>query len=135
LPNHFHLLIKTSYESSHNEVSEQFRKFLISYSKSFNKYHSRSGTLFEKHLKRILVDSDEYLIWIILYIHRNPVHHNISKNFRSYIWSSYRSIISEKQTRLARDEVIQIFSSRDSFISFHEKNISDFEFMKDFTLE
>lgn len=135
LPNHFHLLIRVSNHSNHNKVSEQFRKLFISYSKAFNKYSSRRGTLFERHLKRICVTTDEHLVWIVFYIHRNPVHHGYSTNFRTYAWSSYRSILSKKKTDLARDEVIELFSGKREFIMFHEKNISEYNFTEGLLLE
>lgn len=135
LPNHFHLLIKVSEQSNSEQVSEQFRKFLISYSKSFNKRFFRNGGLFKRHLKRVHVSSDEYLIWLIFYIHRNPVHHNYTKNFRTYPWSSYRSLISNKDTNLARDETMELFSGTREFISFHERNITEIKVIKEFLLE
>jgi len=135
LPNHFHLLIEVSKYSNSEEVSEQFRKFLISYSKAFNKYSSRSGTLFERHLKRIQISTDEYLIWLIFYIHRNPVHHGYTDDFNNYRWSSYKSILSNKTTELARDKVVELFSSRKKLIAFHERNISDFNAIQDLLLE
>lgn len=135
LPNHFHLLIKVLDQTSCENVSEQFRKFLISYSKSFNKQYSRRGNLFEKHLKRIPVTTDEHLIWLIFYLHRNPVHHHYSKYFKSYPWSSYRSILSNKNTDLAREKTIELFSGESNFISFHERNMFDFNAIQDLLLE
>ena len=135
LPNHFHLLIKVSEESGCDVVSEQFRKFLISYSKAFNKYFDRRGTLFERHLKRVLVTTDEYLVWLVFYLHRNPLHHQYTNEFRTYPWSSYRSLLSNRNTHLARDETIELFSGKREFILFHEKNISEFNAIKEFLLE
>jgi|SRR6056297_30543 len=135
LPNHFHLLIKVSSKFSSREVSEQFRKFLISYSKAFNKYFARRGTLFERHLKRVHVTSDEYLIWLIFYLHRNPVHHRYSTDFRTYPWSSYQSLLSNKNTDLKRAEILDLFSGKNEFISFHERNISDFNAIRSLLLE
>jgi len=135
LPNHFHLLIKVSKNTNSEKVSEQFRRLLISYSKAFNKYSSRSGTLFERHLKRIRITTDEYLIWLVFYIHRNPVHHGYTDDFNNYRWSSYKSILSHKTTELARDNVVRLFSSRKKFTAFHERNISDFNALQDLLLE
>jgi len=135
LPNHFHLLIKVHEDSTNEMISEQFRKFLISYSKSFNKRFCRRGNLFEKHLKRVPVTNQEHLIWLVFYLHRNPVHHQYEEDFRIYPWSSFISLLSDKNTQLARDEVIALYSGRDNFSSFHERNITDFEKVKDLMLE
>jgi hypothetical protein len=108
---------------------------LISYSKSFNKQYSRRGGLFERHLKRVPVTTEEYLIWLIFYIHRNPVHHHYSNDFRTYPWSSYLSLVSNKNTDLKRDEILELFSGKKRFISFHERNISDFKEIRNLLLE
>ena len=36
-----------------------------------------------------LVDSDAYLIWLLRYIHRNPVRAGMCKNVEAYKWSSH----------------------------------------------
>src|SRR5690348_4426391 len=57
LPNHFHLLIKTlpasgldlkTNENYSIKISKLFSNLFNSYSKSFNSYHHRTGTLFEQ---------------------------------------------------------------------------------------
>lgn len=125
LANHFHFLIKISDTIDHNSVSEQLRKFFISYSKAFNKENHRRGTLFNKHLKRVKINSDEQLLWTIYYIHRNPVHHKITMNYTDYEWSSYHIFLSNQSTKLKRDEVIGLFRNPKQFISFHSKNLAE----------
>lgn len=125
LGNHFHFLIKVHDYSDNKEVSEQFRRFFISYSKSFNKVHKRRGSLFNKHLQRIKIESTEQLLWTIYYIHRNPVHHRISSNYQQYRWSSYQALVTDRDTKLKRNEVIDEFSGVDEFIKFHERNIRE----------
>jgi REP element-mobilizing transposase RayT len=125
LNNHFHFLIKIDENINSQTVSEQLRKFFISYSKSFNKQQNRKGTLFEKHLKRVRIDSEEQLLWTIYYIHRNPVHHGITQNYQRYRWSSYPVILSKKETNLKRKEVLSLFSGKEEFIEFHQRNIRE----------
>lgn len=125
LKNHFHFLIKIDENTNSETVSEQLRKFFISYSKSFNKQQNRKGTLFEKHLKRVRINSEEQLLWTIYYIHRNPIHHGISTNHERFKWSSYPVILSEKKTNLKRKEVLRLFSGKEEFIDFHQRNIRE----------
>lgn len=125
LNNHFHFLIKIDQSSNSETVSEQLRRFFISYSKAFNKQQSRKGTLFEKHLKRVMIDSEEQLLWTIYYIHRNPVHHRVTPNYERFKWSSYPVILSEKETNLKRREVLSLFSGKEKFIEFHQSNIRE----------
>lgn len=121
IPNHFHLLIKTP--SNIDKISNQFRKFFISYSQAINKQQSRSGSLFLKPFRRKIITDDKYLKRVIYYIHNNPVHHRICKSIRDYKWSSYNSILSKSKTNLKRKEVIEIFGNLKNFIEFHENGI------------
>jgi len=53
-------------------VSEQFRRFFVSYSQAINKQEGRTGSLFQKNFKRIPVYSPDHLIYLIYYIMRIP---------------------------------------------------------------
>ena len=109
LGNHFHLLVKLNRTSdiietaikndvldlrlskflklgkSQGEVaglilSNQFRKFFMSYAKAINNQEKRTGSLFEKNFHRILIDNITYLNNLIQYIHYNPIHHYFTDN-------------------------------------------------------
>ncbi|TVR35515.1 MAG: transposase [Balneolaceae bacterium] len=125
LKNHFHFLIQISETVSNEEVSEQLRKFFISYAKAFNREQRRRGTLFNKHLKRVKIENNEQLIWTVYYIHRNPVHHFVTTDYKSYRWSSYQIFLSEKPSKLKRNYVFNLFSGKNNFTDFHEKNIEE----------
>lgn len=123
LDNHFHFLIKIDDSVDKNKASEQLRKFFISYSKSYNKQESRRGSLFNRHLKRVKIETDEQLTWTLYYIHRNPLHHKITADYKNYRWSSYRVLVSKKPTKLKRDLVLDLFSGIEGFVKFHDRNI------------
>lgn len=125
MPNHFHFLIKVNNQAEGQEISSQLRKLFISYSKAFNLQQNRSGTLFNRHLKRVEIESDEQLLWTIYYIHRNPLHHYITNDYRSYKWSSYPALSSEKPTKLDRKKVLELFNGKDNMVAFHDKNIEE----------
>lgn len=90
-------------------VSNQFRTLFMSYSKAINNQMQRRGALFHRPFKRKAVSRHLYIKWLIWYIHRNPLHHGVHEDFRSYPWSSYRSLLSDRITRLARAEVLSWF--------------------------
>jgi len=54
LPNHFHLLGRIMIDNP-DFVSEKFRKFFISYSRSINVQEKRKGNLFQRGFKRIII--------------------------------------------------------------------------------
>lgn len=125
LGNHFHFLIKFHSSTDHNMASDQLRKFFISYAKSFNKQEFRKGSLFNKHLKRVKIETNQQLIWTVYYIHRNPVHHKITTSYKKYRWSSYRILCSDKPTKLNRKKILDLFSGIEGFVEFHNRNIKE----------
>ena len=70
MPNHFHLLL---HEKIGGGVSLFMQKLLTAYSTYFNKKHERSGGLFQGTFMATHVNNDEYLKYLLSYIHLNPV--------------------------------------------------------------
>lgn len=73
-----------------------------SYTKSLNSRNQRTGTLVEGSFKRKRVTNENYFNHLACYIHRNPIHHKISKNYSEYPYSSYNQIVSEEETFLEK---------------------------------
>ena len=140
LPNHFHLLVKVKDFTAlpaeakvlktgtkvlykpETIISEQFRRFFLSYSKSIKKQEGGTGSLFEKNFKRIHVDSDSYFTSLVNYIHRNPQTHGITNNYKAYNYSSFKAFLSDGATRLKRKEVLDWFGGKEEFLCYHETN-------------
>ncbi|MDR2204748.1 MAG: hypothetical protein LBE36_01115 [Flavobacteriaceae bacterium] len=149
LKNHFHLLVyvknidevdlsKLEYTATKNpkkiDIHFQFGHFFNSYAKAINKKYKRTGSLFEKNFERKLVVSKEYFKKLIHYIHNNPVKHGFTKHIQDYPWSSYRSIISHKPTKLNRDFVMELFNNTEAFKLFHQ-NEQDYNDINDLIIE
>jgi putative transposase len=98
----------------------EWRRFFISYSMAFNKQHKRTGNLFQRPFKRVEIDKERYFTQAIIYIHANAVKHKIVKDFTTYPWSSYPSIISDKPTLLNKQELIEWFGGIQQFIQTHK---------------
>ena len=92
LRNHFHLLVRVpeNLQNADVTISEQFRRFFISYTQAINVRFSRRGTLFMKPFKRKKISDDDYLHALLHYLHYNPVYHGVTKDYKSYKWTSYR---------------------------------------------
>jgi len=136
MKNHFHLLV---YLRTENEIlkdslkystvespktldpSKQFGHLFNAYTQAINKRYSRTGVLFEKPFERKLITSERYLNNLIYYIHNNPVHHGFVKTMADYSWSSYGSMVSDKPTKLQREEVLEMFLGRQNFVDYHAK--------------
>ncbi len=101
-----------------------FSHLFNAYSRYLQIRIGRTGNLFERPFKRKLVDNDEYLKRVILYIHQNPVHHGFCTHPLEYSWSNYISCVSKKPTKLKRDEILQLFNGTENFEYQHAQEIN-----------
>ncbi|WP_163400207.1 transposase [Flavobacterium fluviatile] len=118
MTNHFHLIIRLN--SEEKEVTQAFSNLFNSYAKAFNKQVNRTGSLFEKHFKRIKLKDETYLKQLIVYIHLNPKHH-FDLDFKSFKFSSYQTYLSDKETKIERNEIINLFGDLENFIFCHNQ--------------
>jgi len=89
MTNHVHLALQ-----SHTLPLSQFMSLVASrYAKSTNKKLDRSGHLFERRHRAILVQTDNYLKELIRYIHNNPVRAGIARDPVHYAWSSHEAYL------------------------------------------
>jgi len=86
LPNHFHLLVRPI-NNEPELISEQFRKFFISYSMAINKQESRKGKLFQRGFKRKIIEDEKYFYSSVYYINSNVLHHRLEKDLTKYKFS------------------------------------------------
>ena len=84
-PNHFHLMLRQLVE---NGVSEFMRR-LGGYTKYFNEKYHRSGVLFQGPCKAKLVTSNEYLLYLSVYINLNNRIHRVGHGMSNSSWNEY----------------------------------------------
>ena len=117
MPNHFHILVQLTRET---DFSNTLRSLTTSYVKSFNKWHSRVGHLFQGSTKAKLIHEDNQLMHLCRYIHLNPVAAGLVRTPDAWVFSDYRFWTSETSdqghpsTRLRR----QFFGSADEYKKF-----------------
>ena len=99
--------------------TNQFSHLFNAYTKAINKRFHRTGSLFEHPFRRIRVDSENHLKYLVYYIHHNPIHHGFCEHFLDYPWSSYLTILSPKTTKLNRAEVLNWFNDKNNFGKSH----------------
>jgi len=126
LKNHFHIVlrIKDKMELSDNlkeKVHLPFSNFFNSYAKSINTAYNRTGSLFQENLQRNRIENEDYLKQLIVYVHLNPVKHNFTKSFEAYLHSSYRSFMSNKETSIDRDFILELFGGVENFKFYHDE--------------
>lgn len=96
MPNHFHFLVK---QIDPRIIEGLMRSLITRYSRYFNKHHDRVGHLLQDVYKGVLVEKEEYFLWLSRYIHRNPL--EIIKEgspLSSYPYSSYPTYLGLQET-------------------------------------
>ena len=129
MKNHFHLLVQIKPEKdltgfqnlSGLNYSKPFSNLFNAYTKTINNTYHRTGSLFQRPFKRILVDSDAYLTHLVNYIHHNPQKHGFTDDFRTYPYSSYQTIYQQKNSRIEGKTVIDWFGNTKSFVEYHQQ--------------
>ena len=142
LRNHFHAVVWIKEQSNLSglqnltglspklkEPSQYFSNFFNAYARGVNIATQRTGALFERPFKRIPVNSEAYLMRLIVYVHQNPQKHNFEDDFRNWNYSSYHELTANIPTRLQRDRLLQLFGSREDFVRIHQEiqPLVDFE--------
>lgn len=94
MDNHYHLIVRTREAN----LSRAIQWLGTSYSMRFNRRHRRSGHLFQGRFKSFVVEDEQYLSALCLYIHRNPIRAGIADLLSEYPWSSY-GVYSGKKER------------------------------------
>jgi putative transposase len=123
LSNHFHLLVHVKDledPSAVKEASQCFSNLFNAYAKGLNKAYDRTGALFQRPFGRIPVSSDAYFVRLVTYVHQNPEKHGLVDDFRSWAHSSYHTHLSDRPTRLQRDDVLAWFGGREGFRMAHD---------------
>ena len=122
MPNHYHFLIK---QNSDISVAKLISKVCTSYSKVFNKKYEKVGHLFQDKFRAVLVDSNEYLVWLSAYIHGNPKVAGLVKDLIDYPWSSYNAYLDNRKDNLCKkDIVLSQFDKISDYKKFVDEAIS-----------
>jgi len=114
IPNHAHLLLRTSLVP----ISTIMRRLLTGYAVSFNHKYRRHGQLFQNRYKSILCQEDIYLKELVRYIHLNPLRAGLVSDMKAlnrYAWCGHSAITG----RVARE-----WQSIDYVLTFFDDNIS-----------
>jgi putative transposase len=110
MPNHYHFLME---EIEEKGISRFMQRFGTGYTKYFNKKHDRVGGLFQGPFKSVLVDEDNYLQYLLVYINVvNPGQllepelkevgvndiEKIMKFAEEYYWGTHREYLGKRES-------------------------------------
>ena len=90
MSNHVHLLIK----EKDNTIGQIIRTIASKFATWYNTKYERVGYLFQDRFKSEAVETNEYFLTVIRYIHQNPVKAGLCKTVGEYEFSSYNEYFS-----------------------------------------
>jgi len=99
MDNHFHLLLVPGQEQS---LGKCLHGITFRYAQYYNQKYGRTGRLWQNRYFSCPVDKDEYLWAVVRYIERNPVRASMAKRAEDWEWSSARTHIKGKGSKIPK---------------------------------
>lgn len=122
MSNHVHLLVRTN----GLPLDSIFRKINTAYANWFNMKYSRSGPLQDGRYYSEPVNSPDYLLSALRYIHMNPLNAGLEESVGTkHLWSSYRAYIEQKEGLVDISSILSEFNSIDDFVKYHSTESDD----------
>jgi len=117
MPNHFHFLIK---QREANTIDSFMNSLATRYTLYFNQKYKRVGSLYQGVYKAVIVNSDEQLLSLSRYLHRQALASQ-GEALRSYQNqpSSYQDYLEKRSTDwLKPEEILSFFSKTNPQLSY-----------------
>lgn len=103
---HFHMLITTM----NDEIWKIMSRIMQNYAIYFNHKYGTRGHVFDSRYVSCLIEDGRYFLEVSRYIHLNPVKAFMVRNPLDYKYSSYESILSDKENELLSvQEILDYF--------------------------
>jgi len=93
MDNHVHLLLQEGNEP----ISTTVKRISSSYVFWYNEKYERCGHFFQERFNSEVVETDDYFLTVLRYIHQNPLKAGLVTNVTDYLWSSYNSYIKDQK--------------------------------------
>lgn len=114
MPNHFHFEIK---QKNSGSIDKFMNSLGTRYTMYFNKKYKRVGSLYQGVYKAVLVNSDEHLLYLSAYIHKQSL--PLKEAFSDGQPSSYHDYLGKRKTEWVKsDEILSYFSKSKHFLSY-----------------
>jgi REP element-mobilizing transposase RayT len=106
-------------------ASNHFKHLFNAYANYFNLKYNRTGSLFDKPFKRIIIEDERHLVNEILYTNSNSVKHGFSNDVFSWQWSSVNDMVKGNSKLIDVDYVKSLFGDIENF-RYVLRNYSDY---------
>lgn len=96
MPNHFHLLV---HELKEGGISKYMQRIQNAYTKYINTKYEKSGHLFQGPYKAVRVESNEQLLYLSCYIHKNY------SDWKNHFYSSFQDCTVNRWGDLLKTDI------------------------------
>lgn len=104
MPNHFHLLIRTTAQFDQNSFTKAYRILLSSYTRAINVQEGSSGSLFQQRSKAKKMESYLTARVCFNYIHFNPVKAGLCGSMNNWEHSSFNDYLRLSKYALVKTD-------------------------------
>jgi len=91
MDNHVHLVLKAELD----QLSLAMKKINVKFAMRYNLNEKMIGHVFQDRFKSQAIETDQYLLQVIRYVHNNPIKARITEKLGAYKWSSYSQYINK----------------------------------------
>jgi len=127
--NHVHLLLSEGKE----ELGTTMKRIGVSYALYYNWKYQTSGHLFQNRFHSENVESDDYFLTVVRYIHQNPIKAGMVEKVEEWRWSSCLGYYGQEyypEGLLERNKIFRMFSddftiALEKFRNFNERTNQD----------
>jgi len=106
-------------------IASHMGHMINSYARYFNTKFNRTGGLFERPYKRIVINDEYHLKNEIIYVSTNAVKHGIVSSIYDWKWSSIEELLLGDNNFCDREYVVYLFSDVDNLRYMLENKIWD----------
>lgn len=118
MDNHIHLLIK-----SNNNLASFFQSLGSRFVRWYNDKYNRFGHLFQERYFSRIVETKEYFMNTLIYIHNNPVAAKTCRFPSEYYWSSYNAYYGQTNKLVDLNYSYELAGSKEALLQyFAQKN-------------
>lgn len=123
MPNHYHFLVQVA----GGMLSRAMQNLQARHSMYFNRVHERVGHLFQDRFKAFEVDDADYLGWLPVYIHRNPVKAGLVSRPEQWEWSGHGEMVSSSSRYLDLSQLKSLGYDADKFRARYLEQLAEFD--------
>jgi len=117
MDNHVHLAIKADSDN----MTTAMKRLNVKYAMMYHREHQTVGHVFQDRFKSEPIESDEYLMMVIRYIHQNPVKSKKVNKLEAYKWSSYNNYVKGHMNESMTYVMGLFYNSISAFQEFHQQ--------------